>query len=98
MLSAVDGFGAFTSVATKARSAGMRIKSNRRSKHGFTLVELLVVIGIIAVLIGILLPGLSNARRAGNRVACRAKLADIGRLFQMSLNDAPCMSPPIWQL
>ncbi|MBC8106434.1 MAG: type II secretion system protein [Anaerolineae bacterium] len=78
--------------------------SNRKSR-GFTLVELLVVIGIIAVLIGILLPTLSRARVKSRTVACAAQLKDIGNLFRIYLNDhknrlphvntLPSMQPPI---
>ncbi|MDB5327868.1 MAG: hypothetical protein JWM57_3437, partial [Phycisphaerales bacterium] len=62
-------------------------KSGSPRVSGFTLVELLVVIGIIALLISILLPSLNKARESARRTACLSNLRQLGTYLQFYAND-----------
>jgi prepilin-type N-terminal cleavage/methylation domain-containing protein len=65
----------------------LRTPPGSRGKRAFTLVELLVVIGIIAVLIGILLPALNRAREQGRRTVCLSNLRQLGTAMLAYANE-----------
>ena len=57
------------------------------SKHGFTKMELLAVIGILAVLASLLLPALSGAKKKSRQVICLSNLRELGLAVAMYSDD-----------
>lgn len=68
---------------------------SRQRSRGFTLVELLVVIGIIALLISVLLPTLGKARAAAAAANCLSNLRQINTAFVLFANDHKGYLPQI---
>ncbi len=65
-----------------------------KRQKGFTLVELLVVIGIIALLVAMLLPALNKARTQARSVVCQSNLRTVGQLVQFYMGDWKGSLPP----
>lgn len=64
-----------------------RRPATARPANGFTLVELLVVMGIIALLIAMLMPSLSKARKQAQAIQCASNLKQVGNAVQMYVNQ-----------
>ncbi len=67
-----------------------------KSRYAFTVVELLVVIAIIGILVAILLPTLSSARRSSQAAVCGANLKSQGAALRAFLNDSDERLPQVW--
>lgn len=71
---------------------------SRRSSGAFTLIELMVVIGIIAILAALLLPVLASAKEKGRRTQCINNLKQLGMALQLYADDHGDQLPgPVWQ-
>jgi prepilin-type N-terminal cleavage/methylation domain-containing protein/prepilin-type processing-associated H-X9-DG protein len=69
-------------------------KRGHRHQRGFTLTEMLVVLGIIVVLASILLPAVMAAKRQSRKTVCEARLRAIGQALQLYLMDNDQYFPP----
>jgi prepilin-type N-terminal cleavage/methylation domain-containing protein len=71
------------------------VMRRKYKRNGFTLVELLVVIAVIAILIGLLLPALNKARSASVRLSCASRMRQLATAAMLYVNTYRGFLPPI---
>jgi prepilin-type N-terminal cleavage/methylation domain-containing protein/prepilin-type processing-associated H-X9-DG protein len=76
---------------TRSRRGGAAVA--REGDCGFTIIEILVVIGIIALLTAILLPALSKARASANSLTCEKNLQQMAQAIQYYISDSRGILP-----
>ncbi len=81
------------SFTSSSPRCGEVILRHRCVRRGFTLVELLLVVSIIALLIGLLLPALGSARRAGRAAVNLANVRSLGQALHYYMNDWEALVP-----
>ncbi|OHB48718.1 MAG: hypothetical protein A2Y10_04340 [Planctomycetes bacterium GWF2_41_51] len=78
----------------KIQEGGGTMNGKNIKSMGFTLVELLVVVSIIAMLLAILMPSLSKAREQAVRIVCASNMKSTGTSMAMYLSDNKGTLPP----
>jgi prepilin-type N-terminal cleavage/methylation domain-containing protein len=73
-----------------------RFVEHARPRHGFTMIELLVVISIMALLIAILLPALSSAQEQARRTKCASQMRQMGIAWIAYNQDMKHLPPGDW--
>lgn len=82
---------------TEYKVSEMRSRSGQPRRSGFTLVEMLLVIGLIGMLASILMVALMTARRASIRLECQSKLNQLGQIVQQLTLDGAGTYPMLEQ-
>jgi prepilin-type N-terminal cleavage/methylation domain-containing protein len=78
-----------------SRTGNSRLSPTDRRAHAFTLVELLVVIGIIALLISILMPALTVARQQAQKTQCLSNMRSMGQAVAIYQAEYKGVFPPL---
>jgi type II secretory pathway pseudopilin PulG len=73
-----------------------RLGASRRARWGFTLLELLVSIGVLGILLGLLLPAIQQVRQVAKRVECSNNLSQIGKAYHLLIDNHGGRADAFW--